>query len=117
MRILLHVLGNGLGVLLAAHVVPGLSYTGGLLYLFVVGLVIGVINALVRPVLTLLSLPLIVLTLGLFYLVVNGAGLWIAAKLLPGLTSTGCLPAILGALVLSVVNWLVAALFEREGRE
>ena len=113
MRFLLHVLGNGLGLLLAAHLVPGLSYTGGLLYLFLVGLVIGVLNAFVKPLLTVLSLPLIVVTLGLFYLVVNGAGLWIAAKLLPGLTSAGCLPAILGALVMSVVNWLVAILFER----
>lgn len=116
MRLVLHVLGNGLGVLLATRIVPGLSYSGGLLYLFVVGLVIGLINALVKPALTLVSLPLIVLTLGLFYLVVNGAGLWLAAKLLPGLTSAGCIPAILGALVLSVVNWLVAILFEREDR-
>ena len=114
MRFALHVLGNGLGVLLAAHLVPGLSYTGGLLYLFLVGLVIGLVNALVKPVLTILSLPLIVLTLGLFYLVVNGAGLWIAAKLLPGLTSAGCMPAILGALILSLVNWLVAVLLEGE---
>jgi putative membrane protein len=113
MRILAQVLLNGVGVVIAAKLVPGVSYSGGLLYLLLVGLVIGLINLLVRPLATLFSLPFIVLTLGLFYLVVNGAMFYLAGALLDGLTIDGCLPAILGGLVIALVNWLVRALFDR----
>jgi putative membrane protein len=58
----------------------------------------------------LFSLPFIVLTLGLFYLVVNGAMFYLAGALLDGLTIDGCLPAILGGLVLALFNWLVRGL-------
>lgn len=109
MRILAQVLLNGLGVVLAAKLVPGVSYSGGLVYLLIVGLVIGLINLLVKPLTTLLSLPFIVLTLGLFYLVVNGAMFYLAGALLDGLTIDGCMPAILGGLVLALFNWLVRA--------
>jgi putative membrane protein len=110
MRILAQVLLNGVGVVIAAKLIPGVSYSGGLLYLVVVGLVIGLINLLVRPLATLFSLPFIVLTLGLFYLVVNGAMFYLAGVLLDGLTIDGCLPAILGGLVLALFNWLVRGL-------
>lgn len=110
MRILAQVLLNGLGVVLAAKLIPGVSYSGGLLSLLVVGLVIGLINLLVKPLATLLSLPFILLTLGFFYLVVNGAMFWLAGALLPHLTIDGCMPAILGGLVLALFNWLVRAL-------
>jgi len=110
MRILAQVLLNGVGVVIAAKLVPGVSYSGGLLYLLLVGLVIGLINLLVRPLATFLSLPFIVLTLGLFYLVVNGALFYLAGALLDGLTIDGCLPAILGGLVLALFNWLVRGL-------
>lgn len=110
-RAILQVVANGLAVLLAAHLIPGVGYTGGWLYLLLVGLVIGLINLLVKPLVSLLSLPLVILTLGLFYLVINGAMFWLAAWLLSGLSVDGCLPAILGGLVLAVVNWLVRVLF------
>jgi putative membrane protein len=109
MRILAQILLNGLGVVLAAKLVPGISYSGGLLYLVLAGLVIGLINLLVKPLATLLSLPFIILTLGLFYLVVNGAMFYLAGALLDGLTIDGCLPAILGGVVLALFNWLVRA--------
>lgn len=110
MRILAQLLLNGIGVVIAAKLVPGVTYTGGLLYLLVVGLVIGLINLLVKPVATLLSLPFIVLTLGLFYLLVNGAMFYLAGALLDRLTIDGCVPAILGGLVLALFNWLVRGL-------
>jgi putative membrane protein len=107
MRTLAQVALNGLGVFLAAWLVPGITYSGGVGYLLLTGVVIGLINLLVKPLVTLLSLPLIVLTLGLFYFVVNAAMLWLAAALLAGLTIDGCLPAILGGIVLGFFNWLV----------
>ncbi len=112
MRMLLQVLLNGLGVVLADFLVPGVSYTGGLLYLVLVGLVIGLINLLVKPIVTILSLPLIIVTLGLFFLVINGLMFYLAGALVPGLEVAGCLPAIGGGLVLAVLNWLVRAFGE-----
>ena len=113
-RIVLQILLNGLGVFLAAYIVPGVDYTGSWAYLLLVGLVIGLINLLVKPLVTLLSLPALLLTLGLFYLVINGALFYLAAYLLDGLTVDGCLPAILGGLVLAVFNWLMRGLVKKE---
>lgn len=108
-RALLQIVLNGVAVLIAAYLVPGITYTGSLAYLLLVGLVIGLINLLVKPLVTLLSLPLIVVTLGLFYLVINGLMLWLAASVLDGLDVQGCGSAILGGLVIALVNWLVRA--------
>jgi putative membrane protein len=112
-RMLLQILLNGLGVMLAAYLVPGVHYSGSPAYLLLVGLVIGLINLLVKPLFTLLSLPALVLTLGLFYLAINGALFYLAAYLLDGLTVEGCLPAILGGLVLAVFNWLMRGIVKK----
>jgi putative membrane protein len=109
-RALVQIALNGVAVLVAAYLVPGITYTGSLPALLLVGLVIGLINLIVRPIVTLLSLPLIVLTLGLFYLLINGMMLYLAAWLLPHhLQVSGCGAAILGGLVVALVNWLVRA--------
>lgn len=110
MNILARIALNGLGLLVAAWIVPGVTYNGGLAYLFLAGLVIGLINLLIKPVVTLLSLPAVLLTFGLFYLVVNGLMFALAASLLNGLEVAGCLPAILGGLVIALFNLLVRAL-------
>jgi len=112
-RVVLQILLNGLGVMLAAYVVPGVSYGGSPAYLLLVGLVIGLINLLIRPLVTLLALPALVLTLGLFYLLINGALFYLAAYLLDGLTVDGCLPAVLGGLVLAVFNWLMRGIVKK----
>lgn len=108
-RALVQVALNAIALLLAAYVVPGIHWQGGLLYLLLAGVVIGLVNLLVKPVVTLLSLPLVVITLGLFFLVINGAMLWLAAALLPGLQVDGCGWAILGGLVMALFNWFVRA--------
>lgn len=112
-RALVQVLVNSVGLLLAAWLVPGIDYQGGVLLLLAAGAVMGLVNLVVKPLITLLSLPLIVLTLGLFYLVVNGLMLYLVAALVPGFTVDGCGWAILGGLVLGLFNWLVRA-FTRE---
>ncbi len=109
LRALLQIVLNGVAVFVAAYFVPGIHYTGGLLYLLLVGLVIGLINLIVKPIVSFFSFPLIVLTLGLFYLVINGLMLYLAAYLLNGLTVDGCGAAILGGLVIALFNWLVRA--------
>jgi len=114
MRMFLHVLINGFGIWLVAYLVPGVNYHGGFLYLLLTGLVIGLLNLLVKPVVTLLSLPFIILTLGLFYLIINGFLLWLAAGLLSGLSVDGCGTAILGGLVMAIYNLLARQLLFKD---
>ena len=116
MRILAQLLLNGFARLAAATFVPGIEYQGGVLYLLLAGLVLGLVNLLVKPLVTLLSLPLIVLTLGLFYLVINALMIYLVALLLVGFQVDGCLPALLGGLVLGVFNWLVRGISEGQSR-
>jgi putative membrane protein len=108
MSILLAVLFNAIA-LLATTVVPGISFRGSLLTLALAGIVFGLFNAVVRPVAVFLSVPLIVLTLGIFYLVLNGILLWLASLLIPGYSVAGIVPGILGSLVIALLNWVASA--------
>ncbi len=112
LRAALQVLINCVGLLAAAYLLPGIHYdtTRGIAYLILAGVVIGLINLLVKPLATLLSLPFIILSLGLFYLVVNGLMLYLAAGLLDGLKIDGCGWAILGGIVMGLINWAIRAL-------
>jgi len=98
--------------LLATTVVPGIEFTGGLLSLLVSGALFGLFNLVVRPIALLLSWPVLVLTLGLFYLVLNGALLWIVSALLPGYRVEGLLSGMAGGVVIAVVNWAFGVLAE-----
>lgn len=95
----------------AAYIVPGVIVESGVALAFA-ALVLGLINALVRPVLTLLTLPLTLLTLGLFYLVVNGLAFALAAGITPGFDVAGFGSAVLGALLVSIVSWAVGSVFK-----
>lgn len=94
----------------ATQLVPGI-HVAGLFSLLLAALVFGLVNAVVRPAMVLLSLPLTVLTLGLFLLVVNAAMLGLTALLLPGVRIDGFGPALLGAIVVSIVSWAATRLF------
>ncbi len=107
---LVHWLLAALTLMVTAHVVPGMevkSFVAALL----ASLVIGVVNVLVYPVITLLTLPLTIITFGLFLLIVNGLCLKIAAALTPGFEIVGLLPAVIGSVVLTVLGWLVRFVF------
>ncbi|MEO8502731.1 MAG: phage holin family protein [Acidobacteriota bacterium] len=110
MRALLQVLLNGVALLVASKIVPGISYQGGFLYLLLAGLIFGLVNLIVKPITTLLSLPFIILTLGLFFLIINALMLKLTAVLLNGFSVQGFLPAILGGVVIAVFNWAISAL-------
>ena len=97
----------------ATQLVPGLHVTGPVA-LLVTALLFGLVNAVVRPVLVLLSLPLTVLTLGLFLLVVNAAMLGLTALLNPWFRIEGFWPAFWGAIVVWLVSWAAARLFGGE---
>ena len=104
-RFLLRAAIAALGLWLATVVISGFSIASpGSLVL--AALVLGICNALVRPVLLILTLPITVLTLGLFLLVVNAAVIALVAWLVPGFTIAGFVPALLGSLVVSVTGWI-----------
>lgn len=115
MGFVLRVLVNAVTIALAAYLVPGIELAGPVPAL-VGGLVLGLVNALVRPVLILLTLPLTLLTLGLFLFVLNALCLWLSSLIVPGFTVTGFGPAFLGALVVSLVSWALTAFLSDAGR-
>lgn len=94
------------GVALAVNIVPGI-HVASLPVLAVAALVLGLVNAIVKPVLVVLTLPLTIATLGLFYLVVNGIAFGLAAALVPGFDVASFWSAMLGAFVVGVVSWVV----------
>ena len=112
---LVHWLVVALGLAAATYLVPGVSISSGTALAFG-ALVLGFVNAVVRPVMTLLTLPLTLLTLGLFYLVVNAAAFGLAAALVPGFSVASFWAALLGALVVSLVSWFIGAFLAKPGR-
>src|SRR5207245_6495942 len=100
---LIRVLANALAILAAAYVLPGIEVSGGMA-LLAAGLVLALINAVVRPVLLLLTLPITLVTLGLFLFVLNAFCLWLTSELVKGFEVHGFWPASFGALVVSVVR-------------
>lgn len=96
-----------LSIFLAAYWIDGIQVGGFHIALFAAA-VLGVLNALLRPVLILLTLPLNVLTLGLFTFVINAFLLKVTSAIIPGFDIRGFWPAILGALVISLVNGLLS---------
>ena len=109
MGIIVRVLVNAVA-LYATTFVPGITWKGDLIRLVIAGAILGLFNLIVRPLAMLLSLPLLVVTLGLFYFILNGILLWLAQFVLPGYAVSGLVAGILGALVMTVVNWVIHAL-------
>jgi len=105
-RFLTHWLAVAIALAAAAWLLPGVSISSWPA-LLVAALVLGLINAVVRPLLVLLTLPITILTLGLFYLVVNGAAFGLAAAFVPGFNVQGCGSAIAGALLVGVFSWFL----------
>lgn len=106
MRLLLNWVLSALAVWIVSHVVPGISVNGPVAAL-IAALAIGFINATVGLVLKVLTFPLTLLTLGLFWFAINAAMLKLASVLVPGFEVRGFFAAFVGAIVLSLVNWLL----------
>ena len=106
MRFLVRLVLNGLAIITAAWLLPGIHITSPLSALLA-GVILGFVNAIVRPVLFFLTLPLTLLTLGLFIFVVNAICFALTAWLVPGFTVDGFFSAVFGALLVSVVSWIL----------
>src|SRR6266568_451833 len=106
---------TGLGLWAAETIVPGV-HLDGWGNLVVAALLLGIVNAVIRPIILILTLPLTVLTLGLFILVVNGISLSLVAWVLPGFHVAGLGPAILGSIVVGLTSWVGSAFVGGSGR-
>ncbi len=106
---------TGLGLWAAETIVPGVRIDGwGNLVL--AALLLGIVNAVIRPIILILTLPLTVLTLGLFILVVNGISVALVAWLMPGFSLSGLGAAILASMVVGLTSWLGSAFVGGSGR-
>ncbi|MGH7520691.1 MAG: phage holin family protein [Gemmatimonadales bacterium] len=112
---LIRLLITALGLWVADQLLPGIVITGTG-SLIVSALLLGLVNAVIRPVILILTLPLTVLTLGLFVLIVNGISLGIAAWLVPGFHIAGLWSATLGAIIVGLTGWAASAFVGASGR-
>ena len=106
---------TGLGLWAAETIVPGVRIDGWG-NLIVAALLLGIVNAVIRPIILILTLPLTILTLGLFILVVNGISLALVAWLMPSFSLSGLGAAILGSIVVGLTSWLASAFVGGSGR-
>ncbi|MEK6604907.1 MAG: phage holin family protein [Nitrospirota bacterium] len=115
MGLLIRLVANALAILAAAYIVPGIEVAGGL-SLLAAALVLGLVNAVVRPILLFLTLPFTLVTLGLFIFLLNAFCLWLTSWLVAGFEVHGFWAAVLGALIVSVVSWLVNVFLSDRGK-
>jgi putative membrane protein len=108
-RILVVWLINTVALAAVAYLMPSVTIASAGAAL-VAALVLGLVNALIRPLLVLLTLPVTVLTLGLFIFVINGLLFWAVGSLVPGFDVAGFWSGVIGAIVFSLVSWLLSAL-------
>jgi putative membrane protein len=106
---------NALALVLMSHVIKGIE-VDHLLAAFVAAAVLGVINAVLRPILLLVTLPITIVTLGLFVFVINGLMLYIAGSVVEGFHVSGFWASVFGALFLSVISWIANAFINDRGR-
>lgn len=119
-RFILRWIINAVAIFLAIRFVPGISMAGGWVAIVWIALIFGLVNAFLRPLLKLLTCPLIILTLGLFTLIINTFLLWLTAQIgqMFGLQMTiaGFWPAFLGGLVISIVSIILSMILRDELR-
>ncbi|MCX6743120.1 MAG: phage holin family protein [Candidatus Parcubacteria bacterium] len=112
MYLLLRWLINALAILGIAYYVPGVTVSG-IYAALIAALILGIINALLRPILILLTLPVNVLTLGLFTLIINAFLFWFASTIVKGFAVSDFKAAFIGALIMWLVSWITNWLFKR----
>jgi putative membrane protein len=103
---------NSLAIMLVAWLGGGIS-VGSARDAFIAGAVLSLVNAIVRPILVVLTLPLTILTLGLFYFVVTGFCLWLTAYLIPGFSVHGWFMTIVASVLISLVSTMIGRVLKR----
>lgn len=104
MKLLIRLVISTLAIIVAAHLIPGVELRGGITTAIIVAIVLGILNTFLKPILQILALPITILTLGLFYFVVNVFVIYLASYLVDGFYISSFIPALLFGLVVSVVS-------------
>jgi putative membrane protein len=112
MKLLLVWLINAISLIAVAYLMPSISVTSFIVAL-VAALVLGLLNTLIRPILVLLTLPVTIVTLGLFIFVINGLLFWFAGSFVEGFVVAGFWAGVFGAIIYSLISWLLSALVLR----
>lgn len=110
MGLIIRILISAVAVYVASLFIPGISVTGGAVTYLIVAIVLGFLNAFIKPILTVLTIPITVITLGLFLLVLNVLMVYLADYLIPNFHVTGFIAALLFSFVVSIVTSLIDAI-------
>lgn len=113
-RLIIHIIANAAAIVLASKLISGFIFRGDWLDLVIAAALLGLVNSFIRPILKLLSFPLVLLTLGLFSAIINIAMLFLVSYLLPTLVIQGLWAGLWGVIVISLVNHVILAIFHQE---
>ena len=108
MFLLIRLIINMVAILIISYLFPRVIKVDGFWAALIAALLLGIVNAIIRPILVLLTLPITILTLGLFLLVINGLMLWLVAALVRGFHVNGFFGAVLGSVLISFVSWILS---------
>ena len=103
-RLIIHMVA----ILIISYLFPKMIWVDGLMAALIAAFLLGIVNVIIRPILVFLTLPLTVLTLGLFLLVINGLMLWLVAALVKGFHVNGFWGAVFGSILISIVSWILS---------
>ena len=107
MPFFIRMVANAVAILLIGYLLPQVVSVDGVTAALAAAFVLGLVNAVVRPLFVLLTLPITVVTLGAFLLVINGLLLWFVSAFVPGFHVNGFLAAVVGSVLLSIVSWIL----------
>ncbi len=108
MFFLLRLFVHMVAILLIAYLLPNVIRVDGVLPALIAAFLLGILNAVIRPILVILTFPLTLLTLGLFLLVINGLMLWVVAALVKGFYVNGFWGAFFGSILISILSWILS---------
>lgn len=117
LRFIARVLANAVGILIAAYFVSGIIFKGDIIDLVITGLILAVANSIIKPILKFISGPLIVLTMGLFMVIINIILLWAVAWLIPELTIVGFWSYFWGVIILAILNAITHTTMKKKKHE
>ncbi len=103
-RLLIHMVA----ILIISYLLPGVIRVDGVWAALVAAFILGIVNAVIRPILIFFTLPITVLSLGLFLLVINGLMLWLVSAVVKGFQVNGFWGAVLGSILISIVSWVLS---------
>lgn len=113
-RIILHIIANSLAILAADRFIPGFAFFGDWQDLLLAGAILGIINAILKPILKFLTLPIIFLTLGIFSIIINIGLLYLAENMIPQLQIDGFFSAAGGVIIISIVNNIIFSIAKKK---